>query len=235
MGALTDTQVKALKPTGKVQKMFDGDGLYAYIGPKSTSVSWQMAYRFDGKQKVLTLGRYPELSLANARKKCFAAKEQLAQGLDPGVVKKAEKEAAKAAEEAGATTFKVVALQWFEKQYEHNPPSTRQKILWHLNILFSHIGDMSFVQLERKDIIAAIEPTQERGCRDTAHRMAQIANSVCLFAWGLGLTDRNIADRIGTTLKPIIRKHRAAITEPEKVGGLLRRIQGYDGASLDMG
>ena len=234
MGTLTDTKVKALKPNGKVQKVSDGDGLYAYIGPKSTSVSWQMAYRFAGKQKVLTFGRYPEISLANAREECLEARKLLAQGLDPGAVKKAEKEAARAVEEADAATFEVVANQWFEKEYEHNPPSTRQKICWHLNILFQYIGKKPFSQLERKDIVAAIEPTQERGCRDTAHRMAQIANSVCLFAWGLGLIDRNIADRIGTTLKPIIRKHRAAITEPEKIGGLLRRIDGYDGAGLSV-
>ena len=77
-------------------------------------------------------------------------------------------------------------------------------------------------------------PTQERGCIDTAHRLAQDASAICLFAWGIGYADRNIADRIVTTLKPIPRKHRASITDPEKVGGLLRRIQGYGGAGLSV-
>nr|WP_096399770.1 hypothetical protein [Candidatus Desulfovibrio trichonymphae] len=77
-------------------------------------------------------------------------------------------------------------------------------------------------------------PTQERGCIDTAHRLAQDASVICLFAWGIGYADRNIADRIVTALKPIPRKHRASITDPDKVGGLLRRIQGYGGAGLSV-
>ncbi len=100
--------------------------------------------------------------------------------------------------------------------------------------MYQHIGDRPFSSLERRDIVGAILPTQERGCIDTAHRLAQIASGVCLFAWGLGYTDRNIADRIATTLKPIPRRHRAAITDPAKVGGLLRRIHGYTGAGLSV-
>ena len=92
MGKLTDTKLRAMKPTGKVQKESDGDGLYAYIGAKSKGISWQMAYRFENKQKVLTLGQYPVISLAEARKKCLAARELLANGRDPGAVKKSEKE-----------------------------------------------------------------------------------------------------------------------------------------------
>ena len=234
MGKLTDARLRTMKPNGKIQKISDGDGLYAYIGSKSKSISWQMAYRFDGKQKILSFGRYPEVSLADARRKCFEARALLEDDLDPGAAKKTAKEAAKAAELAESLTFEAVAAQWFEKEYAANPPSTRDKIRWHLNILFPHIGKTPFSKLERKDIVAAILPTQERGCLDTAHRLAQIANAVCLFAWGAGHVDRNIADRIGTTLKPIVRKHRAALTDPEQVGGLLRRIQGYKGAGLSV-
>jgi len=234
MGKLTDLRLKAMKPNGLIQKESDGDGLYAFIGPKSKSISWQMAYRFAGKQKNVTFGRYPEVSLAEARRKCFEARELLEKGLDPGAVKKSEKEAARVVEQASALTFEVISNQWFEKEYAGSPPNTKKKIRWHLGILSSHLGDRPFSRLERKDIVAAILPTQERGCLETAHRLAQTANAICLFAWGLGHTDRNIADRIVTTLKPIVRKHRAAITDPEKVGGLLRRIQGYDGAGLSV-
>lgn len=234
MGKLTDTKLRAMRPNGKVQKESDGDGLYAYIGAKSKSISWQMAYRFENKQKVLTLGRYPEVSLADVRRKCLEARQVLADGRDPGLVKKSEKEAALLAEKEKTLTFEAVAEQWFEKQYAASPPVTAKKIQWHLGILYQHIGNRPFSSLERRDIVEAIMPTQERGCIDTAHRLAQIANGVCLFAWGLGYADRNLADRIGTTLKPIPRRHRAAITDPEKVGGLLRRIQGYSGAGLSV-
>ena len=234
MGKLTDTKLRSMKPNGKIQKESDGDGLYAYIGAKSKSISWQMGYRFENKQKVLTLGRYPEVSLADARRKCLEARQVLADGRDPGAVKKSEKEAALLAEKEKTLTFEAVAEQWFEKQYAASPPVTAKKIRWHMSILYQHIGERPFSSLERRDIVEAIMPTQERGCIDTAHRLAQIANGVCLFAWGLGYADRNLADRIGTTLKPIPRRHRAAITDPEKVGGLLRRIQGYNGAGLSV-
>ena len=88
MGKLTDAKLRSMKPNGKVQKESDGDWLYAYMGPKSKSISWQLGYRFENKQKVLTLGRYPEVSLAEARKKCLEARELLADGHDPGLVKK---------------------------------------------------------------------------------------------------------------------------------------------------
>lgn len=234
MGKLTDTKLRSMKPNGKVQKESDGDWLYAYMGPKSKSISWQLGYRFENKQKILTLGRYPEVSLADARRKCLEARQVLADGRDPGLVKKSEKEAAVLADKEKMLTFEAVAEQWFQKQYGASTPVTAKKIQWHLGILYQHIGKRPFSSLERRDIVEAIMPTQERGCIDTAHRLAQIANGVCLFAWGLGYTDRNIADRIGTTLKPIPRRHRAAITDPEKVGGLLRRIRGYTGAGLSV-
>lgn len=234
MGKLTDSRLRAMKPNGKVQKAADGDGLYAYLGARSKGISWQMAYRFENRQKVLTLGQYPAVSLAEARRRCLEARQVLATGRDPGEVRKAEKQAALIAEKEQALTFAAVAEQWFEKQYSASPPATAKKIRWHLSLLYQHIGERPFSTLARRDIVEAILPTQERGCIDTAHRMAQIASGVCLFAWGLGHTDRNIADRIASTLKPIPRRHRAAITDPVKVGGLLRRIRGYTGAGLSV-
>ena len=171
MGKLTDTKLRSMKPNGKIQKESDGDGLYAYIGAKSKSISWQMGYRFENKQKVLTLGRYPEVSLADARKKCLAAREVLANGRDPGAVKKSKKEAALLAEKKQALTFEAVAEQWLEKQYAASPPVTAKKIQWHLGILYQHIGNRPFSSLERRDIVEAIMLTQERGCIDTAHRL----------------------------------------------------------------
>jgi hypothetical protein len=116
MGKLTDTKLRAMKPNGKIQKESDGDWLYAYIGAKSKSISWQMGYRFENKQKVLTLGRYPEVSLADARKKCLEARQVLADGYDPGLVKKSKKEAVLLAEKEKTLTFEAVAGQWFEKR-----------------------------------------------------------------------------------------------------------------------
>ncbi|MBE6442204.1 MAG: DUF4102 domain-containing protein [Desulfovibrio desulfuricans] len=123
MGKLTDTKLRALKANGKVQKIADGDGLYAYLGPKSKKKSWQMAYRFDGKQKILTLGQYPAVDLATARRKCLAAHSQLEEGLDPNAVKKEQKAATAREEQEKSLTFRVAAEQWFAKEYSLAPPA----------------------------------------------------------------------------------------------------------------
>ena len=116
-----------MKPNGKVQKESDGDWLYAYMGPKSKSISWQLGYRFENKQKILTLGRYPEVSLADARRKCLEARQVLADGRDPGLVKKSEKEAAVLADKEKMLTFEAVAEQWFQKQYGASTPVTAKE------------------------------------------------------------------------------------------------------------
>jgi integrase len=234
MGKLTDAKLRTLKPNGRVQKITDGDGLFAYIGPKSKGISWQMAYRFAGKQKTLTVGPYPEVSLAEARKRCFEARELLERDIDPHEQKKKDREAAVKAEFEANLTFATVGNQWFEKFCSGTVPNTQKKTRWYLDTLFEYFGNESFTGLERKILVDAVKNIQDKISPHMAHRAAGVLNRICLYAWDCGYTDRNIADRISAALKPYKVRHRAALIEPDKVGKLLRKIHQYGGEGFSV-
>ena len=107
---LTDAKLRALKPTGKTQKISDGGGLYIHLSPAGGKL-WRLFYRFDGKQKTLALGKYPDVSLVEARKRREEARELLGQGIDPGEHKKQIKAAVAAEAVEQAITFEAVARE----------------------------------------------------------------------------------------------------------------------------
>lgn len=134
---LTDAKLRALKPTGKTQKLSDGGGLYIHLSPAGGKL-WRLFYRFSGKQKTLALGKYPDVSLVEARKRRDEARELLGQGIDPSEKKKEGKAAAVAAEFAKAMTYEVVAREWFAKYSQGWTESNRTKILAGKKMMSSH-------------------------------------------------------------------------------------------------
>ena len=138
---LTDTQIRNLKPAEKAKKYADGGGLYLYVA-KTGSKLWRMAYRFNDKEKLLSFGEYPIVSLKDARTKRNEAKKLLAEGIDPGRHKKEMKNAALLAE---ANTFEHVVLEWHETQTVHNSEKDRERKLY----TFRHY---LFPALKRKPI-----------------------------------------------------------------------------------
>ena len=137
---LTDTALRALKPTGKVQKLSDGGGLYLHVTPTGSRL-WRMAYRFTGKQKLLSFGAYPTVSLRDARKLREEAKEQLAKGIDPGAEKRQAKEAVLAQKREARDTFEFVAREWFAKYEPTLSNKHAQKLRRYLeNTLFPVLG-----------------------------------------------------------------------------------------------
>ena len=129
--ALTDISIKKAKPGEKTRKLTDGGGLYLQIEPTGGKL-WRYDYRFDGKRKTLALGRYPDISLQEARDRHQEARKQLAQGVDPSAAKQAQKTAGK---ERAANSFEVIAREWFE--------------IWKTGKNAQHAGHVAF-QLERK-------------------------------------------------------------------------------------
>ncbi|MDR2820215.1 MAG: Arm DNA-binding domain-containing protein, partial [Desulfovibrio sp.] len=175
---LTDTFLRALKATGKVQKYSDGGGLYIYVSPAGGTL-WRMGYRFEGKQKLLSFGGYPAVSLKEARKRRGAAKEQLAQGIDPAAHKQAVKAAAAIQAKEQAVTFEAVAREWFSKKTAVFTPGHQKKILSRLeNQLFPYIGNIPFSSLDPQTILAAVRHAENRGVIETSHRLAQLAGQV---------------------------------------------------------
>lgn len=226
---LTDTLLRSLKATGQVQKKADGGGLYIHVSPSGGKL-WRMAYSFDGKQKTLSFGAYPAVSLKDARQKREEAKEQLAKGVDPGQQKKEIKAAALAVEREQGTTFEAVAREWYAKKSTALSAAHQKKVLSRLeNQLFPRIGNIPLSQLEPSDILAAVRYAEERGFIETAHRLVQLAGQVCRYARLCGYVKYDVASGLVEALPPIQRGHYAAITDPAEIGHLLRAIDAYPG------
>lgn len=225
---LTDVSVRNMKPGGIPSKHTDSGGLYLYVSPSGGKL-WRMDYCFSGKRKTLSLGAYPAVSLKDARYRRDNAKEQLAKDIDPGERKKAAKVEAAAIAKEAALTFKVVADEWFEIKKDAYAASNIKKKQWIVGLLCSRLGHKSISKIVPADILAAIRPVEAAGHNVTAHKMAETAGQICRFARTCGYIMFNPADGLKEALRPIQTKHYACLTDPAKVGHLLRCIEEYQG------
>lgn len=236
---LTDVTVRNAKPGKKLVKLSDGGGMYLLVSPpgKKTpkgSKCWRLKYRFNGKEKVLALGTYPELSLADARQRRDEARKLLANGVDPGEVKKAQK-AAK--QELAANTFEIIAREW-HAEHKREKNITDEHAVNILNRLekdvFPWIGKKPIVEIKASEIKAILDRVKDRGVVETARRIKTIIGQVYRHAIK---TDRAMYD-LTAGLKghlPSVkdtRKHMAAITDPKELAPLLRAIDGYSGSFI---
>lgn len=226
MPPLTDVAIRKAKPADKPLKLADGGGLYLEISPSGGKL-WRQKYRWLGKEKRLSHGSYPAVSLADARQKRDEAKRLLAAGVDPG----AHKQATKAAlvERAG-NSFEVVAREWFEKQKGVWVKSHADKILLRLeNDVFPWLGARPVADITAKELLATINRVVDRGAVESAHRVLQNCGQVFRYAIVTGRAERNPAPELRGALPGVKVTHRAAITDPDKVGALLRACDAYEG------
>jgi len=163
---LTDTDIKNVKPKDKPYKLTDGGGLYLYVSPSGGKL-WRVKYYFDRSEKLLSLGQYPAIGLAEARKRLAEIKEMLAHGIDPSVHKKAVKEAERAVNES---SYEVVAREWFAKFSPSWAESHKAKIMARQeNDIFPHLGGKPVNQIAAPELLAALRIIEQRGALDTAH------------------------------------------------------------------
>ena len=225
--ALTDTQIrKALKPKDKPYKKADDKGLYLLVNPDK-SKWWRFKYRFEGKEKSLSLGVYPDVGLKQARDRRDEARRLLADGIDPS----ARRHATKAAKsENGVNTFQAIATQWHGKVTLVE--STRVKHLsFFENDVFPWIGRRPIAELTAPDLLAIIKRIEARGALDVARRVHNLCGRVFRYAVGYGLCDRDPSRDIELRdiLPPTNVQHHASVTDPNEVGALLRAIDGFKG------
>jgi integrase len=222
---LTDTQVRQAKPREREYKLADYASLYLLIRPNGSKL-WRLDYRFGGKQKTLALDAYPIVTLAEARERRDAARKLLANGIDPGVQRKLEKIAAA----AGGNTFREVAEELLAKQArEGRAAMTTKKNRWLLEPAFKTFGDRPVGEITAPELLHALRKFQRRERYESARRMRTVAGMVFRYAIATGRATRDISlDLRGALITPNV-QHRPAITEPKKVGALLRAIDGYAG------
>lgn len=224
---LSDTAIRKVKPAEKSQRLYDSGGLYLEVSPAGGKW-WRLKYRYGGKEKRLSLGTYPDTGLADARSKRDAARRLLAGGTDPGEHRKAEKAAG---EDRAANSLEVVAREWHAKQATKWVKDHADRTMLRLeNDIFPWLGKRSIAEVTAKELLAAVNRIADRGAVESAHRALQTCGQVFRYAIATGRADRNPAADLRGALPPVKQTHLAAITDPNKVGGLLRAMDAYSGS-----
>lgn len=223
---LSDLALKKANPADKPYKLTDEKGLYILIQPTGGKL-WRMNYRFDGKQKTLALGAYPDLSLSKAREKRDTARKQLAEGIDPAAAKQADKQARKI---ATASSFEAVAREWHSGRTPNWAKSHADKIILRLeNDVFPWLGKKPISEITTPDLLATIRRIESRGALETAHRALQNCGQVFRYAVATGRAIRDPSGDLRGALPPAKAKHHAALVEPAEVAELLRAMDAFKG------
>jgi integrase len=226
MPARNDVAFRSAKPREKPFKLSDGGGLFLLVQPNATKL-WRLAYRFDGRQKLLALGQYPVISLADARIKRDAAKKLLADGVDPSIARKSER---RIAQMSRRNTFKAVAEELLIKfKGEGDAPATLKKKQWLLDFATPEFGNRPIAEIKAPEILDVLRKIEKRGRYETATRVRSTVGAVFRYAIATGRAERDpTADLRGALITPTV-THRATIVEPNAVGALLRAIDGFEG------
>lgn len=226
---LTDVQPRNAKGKDKPYKLADGGGLYLLVNPDGTRY-WRMDYRFGDKRRTLAFGKYPEISLGDARAKRADAKRLLDQGVDPGEQRKAQKAARS---DRSSNSFEVIAREWFSKYKDGWATSHSDKIMGRLEKdIFPWIGGRPIAEISAPELLAAVRRIEARGALETAHRSLANCGQVFRYAVATGRAERDPSADLRGALPSARarRKHFAAVTESKQVGSLLRAIDGYSGS-----
>lgn len=224
--ALIDIQVRTAKPKERDYKLSDSDGLFLLVA-STGGKRWRYKYRFNGKEKLLALGTYPDISLQEARTKLREARNMLANGYDPGAEKKALKEAIAEQARTKENTFENVAREWLGKFSGQWSPSHKRTTQDRLERdVFPWIGNTPVNEIKPPDLLSILRRIEGRGALETAHRVRTICGQVLRYAVATGRAERDSAADLRGALPPVREKHHAALTEPKEVAELLRAIDG---------
>tara|TARA_R100001509_G_scaffold164603_2_gene142848 strand:+ start:707 stop:1936 length:1230 start_codon:yes stop_codon:yes gene_type:complete len=226
LGKLTATAVKQVKPGERDRKLTDGAGLFLLV-TRTGGKRWRYKYRYAGKEKLLALGTYPDVSLAEARNRHQEAREKLAQGIDPGEARKVEKLTRHLAD---ADSFEAVAREWFATKMCDRSQSHQDRTIRALEKdLFPHLGKRTVSSITAPELLAALRRIESRGAVETAHRAKQTAGQVFRYAVATGRAERDPSGDLKGALTNPKKKHLAAITSPPEVGRLMVHIDEFQG------
>jgi integrase len=222
---LNDIAIRNAKPEAKQRKFYDSGGLFLLVTPKGGKW-WRFKYRFGGKEKLLSLGTYPKVSLKDAREERDEIKKLLRKRIDPALKRKAEKQA-----EAGQGSFDAVAREWFVKfsqSWSQRHADTIEQRLE--NYILPNLGQRHINEITAPELLAVLRKIESSGYIETAHRVKQICGQIFRYAIATGRKDHDPAADLKGALPPAKPKRMASIIDPKGVGGLLRAIDDYKGS-----
>ena len=223
MSKLKSLEIKKAKFKSKNFKLTDGGGMYLLV--TKTGRYWRYDYRYMKKRKTLALGVYPEVTLKEAREKHYEARKKLADDIDPGHFRKINKQLKIQASE---DSFEKFALEWFLKQKWTEGHARTVKGRLNNNII-PYIGDRPLNDITAREVLILCRRVERRGAIETAHRVKTICSQIFRYCVASGLIDSDPCRDLTKALTPATPKHMATITDPIKVGGLMRSIDDYVG------
>jgi len=222
MAILSDTRIRAAKPLERPYKLFDERGLYLLVTPTGNRL-WRLRYRMGALEKLLALGAYPDVPLKRAREKRDEARKLIADGIDPNARRKAERS-------AQAETFEAVANEWLELHKSSLAPETIPMLGTRLrSFLYPYIGSRPVADIRAQELLAVLRRIEARGRHETAHRVRALAGRVLRYAVATGRAPHDVAADLKDALAPVKSKNFASVTDPRRVGELMRAIHGYGG------
>jgi integrase len=211
--------IRSLTPDKKTKRHYDGGGLYLEVRTTGNKF-WRWKYRFEGKEKLLSFGQYPTVSLKEARLRRDKAALTLAEGIDPGFTQKRAR---------SPLTFREVAEDWLSKQTQWKPNHHRTVVGRLNNDVYNTLGDRPIDDLQPIDFLHTLRLIEARGAHVTAHKVKGICGQICRYAVASCIIPSDPTRDLKGALTPPKRNHFAAFTTKEEAGALMGVIKGYNG------
>ena len=217
---LTDTKIKNAKATAKQYKLTDGNGLYLLVTPAGGKL-WRFDYRFGNKRKTQAMGRYPEISLAEARERLLQAKKDLAHGQDPGLKIKAEKQ---------DNSFNTIAMEWYHRTSQTWTNGHARTVISRLERdVFPWLKGKEINEIAAPEVLQVLRRVEARGAIESAHRIKTLFGQIFRYAVATGRAERDPSVDLKGALPAAQTKNMAALTEPPEFAKLLQAIDNYKG------
>jgi integrase len=233
----SDATIKSIRLGDARKRLTDGDGLYLLLFVKGGAHGWRFDYSLHGRRKTISFGTYPDTSLALARRKADAARQLVAEGIDPSQKRKAEKESyvqARVADEreeqglAPLDSFEAIAREWFAVKRDGWAASYSDKIMARFEVdVFPWIGKQPIASITPPQLLEVMRRIEARGVVETAHRALQDSSQVFRYAVATGKAATNPARDLKDALKRPDPRHFPAIIDPKRFGDLLRACDSY--------
>ena len=227
--ALSDVKCRQSKPTDKPFRLHDSQGLYLEIRPNGSKL-WRLKYRHEGRARLLALGKYPIVTLERVRKLVFEARGLISEGVDPVEAKRAKETERLALTEH---TFEAIAREWFEGKAPTWAAGHAKRLMQRMDAdVFPRIGNRPITEITAPDLLSMLRQIEARGAVETAHRVRRTCGQIFRYGIATGRAERDPAADLVGALKPYKNDHFAAVTDPMRLGAVLRTLHSYTGTEI---
>ena len=222
---LSDAKIRNAKPRAKPYKLTDGEGMFLLVHPNGSKY-WRLKFRFLGRERILALGVYPDVGIAEAREWRAQARKALAAGNDPAELKQVAKRQAVIKNQSG---FETIAREWHEKRKHEWKPNSAKTVLTRLEMhVFPRLGERPIADIAAPDILDMLRVVENNGALDTAQRLKQMCGQIFMYAIATGRANRNPVPDLHGALKTPVTKHHAYLKASE-LPEFLQKLEAYDG------